>query len=453
MAGVAHFVGIGGIGTSGAAKCLLAAGWTVSGSDLKPGGLTDSLQAMGVKLFVGHAPSNLPEGCTLVVRSAAIPDANPEIVEAVERKIEVIKYAQLLGRLMAEKSGIAIAGCHGKTTTTAMIACILSRAGFEPSFVVGGVIPQLGSNAMPGKGKHFIAEACEYDRSFLNLAPQCAVITNIEEDHLDYYKDIHEIVAAFREFAAKVTEGGLVIGSLDNEHTAKLVTELEGRGESFSTQVDAHWRAVNIAVKDGKWSFEVLKYGKSIGEFQLGVAGLHNVSNALAAMAAATWAGVGREIVQLALSEFAGAARRFQQLGERKGTLVIDDYGHHPTEIKATLRAAKERFPDKKIWCVFQPHQHSRTRFFLKEFSKSFGDAHLVLLPEIYAARDSDADKKTSSADLAKLLDENGKAALFLPTFDEVLTFLKEKATPDVVLITMGAGNVDEVAKRFLREG
>ena len=452
MAGVAHFVGIGGIGTSGAAKCLLAAGWAVSGSDLKPSALIESLQAMGIKVAIGHAPSNVAEGCTLVVRSAAIPDTNPEIVEAAARKIEVIKYAQLLGRLMAEKSGIAIAGCHGKTTTTAMIAYILARAGFEPSFVVGGVIPQLGSNAVPGKGKHFVAEACEFDRSFHNLAPQCAVITNIEEDHLDYYKDIHEIVASFREFASKVGEGGLVIGSLDNEHTAKIVNELKGKGESFSTQGDAHWRAVNIAVRDGKWTFEALKYGKSIGEFQLAVAGVHNVSNALAAMAAATWAGVGREIVQLALSEFIGAARRFERLGERKGTLVIDDYGHHPTEIKATLRAAKERFPEKKIWCVFQPHQHSRTRFFMKDFAKSFGDAHLVLLPEIYAARDSEADKKTSSAELAKLLDENGKAALFLPTFDEVLAFLKDKATPDVVLVTMGAGNVDEVARRFLKD-
>jgi UDP-N-acetylmuramate--alanine ligase len=450
--GVAHFVGIGGIGLSGAAKCLLARGWTVTGSDLKPGGLTESLQAMGVKVHAGHAPGNLPEGCTLVVRSAAIPDSNPEIVEAVARRVEIIKYAQLLGRLMQERTGIAIAGCHGKTTTTAMISYILSRAGFEPSFVVGGVIPQLGSNAVPGKGKYFVAEACEFDRSFLNLAPQCAVITNIEEDHLDYYKDLAEIVAAFREFAGKVSDKGLLIGSLDNEHTAKIVKEMKGRGETFSTVNEADWRAKNIAVKDGKWTFEVEKYGKSIGDFQLAVAGQHNVANALAAMAAATWAGVGREIVQLALSEFVGAARRFQLLGERAGTVVIDDYGHHPTEIKATLKAAKERYPDRKIWCVFQPHQHSRTRFFMKEFAKSFADAHLVLLPEIYAARDKDEDKKTSSAELAKLLDENGKAALFLPTFDEVLKFLKEKAAPDVVVVTMGAGNVDEVARRFLKE-
>jgi UDP-N-acetylmuramate--alanine ligase len=453
MAGVAHFVGIGGIGMSGAAKCLLAGGWAVTGSDLKPGALTESLQAMGIRVSAGHDPRNLPEGCTLVVRSAAIPDSNPEIVESVARKVEVVKYAQLLGRLMSEKSGIAVAGCHGKTTTTAMVSYILSRAGFEPSFVVGGVIPQLGSNASPGKGKHFVAEACEFDRSFHNLTPHCAVITNIEEDHLDYYKDITEIAAAFREFAGRVGEKGLVIGSLDNEHAAKIVKEFKGRGEGFSIQSDADWRAKNIQVKDGRWTFEVLKYGKAFGEFQLALAGQHNVSNALAAMAAATWAGVGREIIQLALSEFVGAARRFQLLGERRGTIVIDDYGHHPTELKATLKAARERYPERKIWCVFQPHQHSRTRFFLKEFAKSFGDAHLVLLPEIYASRDRDEDKKVSSADLAKLLDENGKAALFLPTFDEVVAFLKDKAAPDVVVVTMGAGNVDEVARRFLKEG
>jgi UDP-N-acetylmuramate--alanine ligase len=408
---------------------------------------------MGVRIAVGHDAKNLPEGCTVVVRSAAVPDANPEIAEAVRRGIEVIKYAQLLGRLMQEKAGIAVAGCHGKTTTTAMIAYVLSRAGFEPSFVVGGLIPQLGSNAAPGKGRHFVAEACEYDRSFHSLAPQCAVITNIDEDHLDYYKDLGEIVEAFREFARKVPPKGLVIGSMDNEHAAAIVKELAGRGEGFSIAQDADWRARNIAVKEGRWTFEAVKYGRSFGEFQLAVAGAHNVSNALAAMAAATWAGVGREIIQLALSEFGGAARRFQALGERRGTIVVDDYGHHPAEIRATLRAARERWPEKKIWCVFQPHQYSRTRLLLKEFGKSFGDADLVLLPEIYEARDSETERrKVSSADLAKLLDENGKAALFLPTFDQVLAFLRDKAGPDVVLITMGAGNVNDVARRFLGE-
>jgi UDP-N-acetylmuramate--alanine ligase len=439
-----HFIGIGGIGMSGLAKILLVRGDAVSGCDQKP------CSFPGAR--VGHDPAHLPAETELVVRSAAIPDDNPEVVEARRRNIPVVKYAEMVGRLTREKQTIAIAGSHGKTTTTAMVSWILHRAGFGPTFVCGGAIPQLGSNASPGPGKHLVVEACEYDRSFLHYAPACAVITNIEEDHLDYYKDITEIVAAFRQFAAQ--SSGPVIGSADNPHSAAIVAELKGKGEGFSIARDADWRARNIEVKEGRWNFEALKYGKSYGQYSLALAGEHNVSNALAALAAATWAGVGQEIVQLALSEFTGAERRFQFLGEKRGALVYDDYGHHPTEIQATLRAAKARYPDRRIWCVFQPHQVSRTRIFMKDFARSFGDAHLVLLPEIYEARGSSNGngKKVSSADLAKAISENGKAALFLPTFDEVLGFLKDKVTPDCLVLTLGAGDVDRIARRFLAE-
>lgn len=449
--GVAHLVGIGGIGVSGLARILRSHGYAVTGSDLRKNEQTEALAKEGLHISIGHAAANLPEGCTLVVRSAAVPDENPEVEAARGRGIEVVKYAQMMGRLMSVKVGLAVAGCHGKTTTTAMTAYLLHRAGFEPTYVCGGVIPQLGSNAAPGAGRHFVAEACEYDRSFLHYTPQCAVITNIEEDHLDYYKDLHEIVQAFSDFAAKVGDKGIVIGSTDNAHSAAIVSRFKGRGEGYSVAKDADWRARNIEVVDGLWRFEALKYGRSFGDFTLKVPGLHNVSNALAATAAATWAGVGREIIQLALSEFSGAARRFQRLGERDGVLVIDDYGHHPTEIQTTLKAARERYKDRKIWCVFQPHQYSRTRLLLKDFARSFGDANLVLLPEIYGARDSARDEKAvSSADLAKLIEKNGQAALFLPTFDEIVAFLREKAEPGTVVVTMGAGTVDEAARRFL---
>jgi len=459
--GVAHLIGVGGIGVSGLARILLAHGYAVSGSDLGRNAQTEALESVGVRASIGHAAGNLPEGCTVVVRSAAVPDDNPEVKAARERGVEVVKYAQMVGRLMGAKVGIAVAGCHGKTTTTAMVSYVLSRAGMEPTFVCGGVIPQLGTNAAPGKGKHFVAEACEYDRSFHQLAPQCAVITNIEEDHLDYYRDLNEIVAAFEEYASKVGDKGIVIGSLDNAHSAAIVGRFKGRGEGYSTVKssdtrtgkDADWRARGVAVVDGQWRFEALKYGRPFGEFTLKVPGVHNVSNALAAIAVATWAGVGREIVQLALSEFGGVERRFETLGERNGAIVIDDYGHHPTEIQATLRSAKERYPDRKIWCVFQPHQHSRTRLLMKEFARSFGDAHLVLLPEIYAARDTEKDvKDVSSGDLAKLVNENGRAALFLPSFDDVVKFLRDKAEPGTVILTMGAGNVGEIGRRFLKE-
>jgi UDP-N-acetylmuramate--alanine ligase len=436
-----HFIGIGGIGMSGLAKIMTVRGDAISGSDQA------ACDFPGAK--VGHAAAYVPEGVELVVRSAAIKDDNVEVVEARKRGIPVMKYAEMLGRLSEEKSTIAIAGCHGKTTTTSMIAYILSRAGFEPSYVCGGVISQLGSNAAPGAGKHLVVEACEYDRSFLNLSPACEVITNIEEDHLDYYKDIAEINSAFREFAGK--SSGPVIVSADNVHTAALLAELKGRGESFSLEKDADWRARNIEVFDGRWSFDLHRYGRPSGRYTLGVAGQHNVSNALAALAAASWAGVGQEIVQVALAEFSGAARRFQKLGEKKGALVIDDYGHHPTEVQATLRAAKERYPDRKIWCVFQPHQTSRTKIFMKEFARSFADASVVLLPEIYEAR-ANGERKVSSAELAQAISATGKAALFMPTFDEVVAFLKEKATPDCLILTMGAGNVDQIARRFLAE-
>ena len=389
--GAAHLVGIGGIGLSGLARLLAARGYTVTGSDLKPNAQTADLEPLGVKVSIGHAASNLPANATIVVRSAAVGDDNPEIAAARERGVPTCFHAEMLGRLMAERSGIAVAGCHGKTTTTALISYILSRAGFEPSFLCGGVIPQLGTNAAGGSGKHFVAEACEFNRSFLKLAPQCAVITNIEEDHLDYYKDLDEIAAAFREFAALVGGKGIVIGGVDSPPVAELISTLKGRGESYSVERDADWCAKKIAVENGVWRFDVLKYGKAFGAFSLAVPGIHNVSNALAAIAACTWAGVGRELIDLALTEFTGAERRFQVLGERNGAVVIDDYGHHPTEIQATLRAVKERYPDRKIWCVFQPHQYSRTRIFLKEFARSFGDAQLVLLPEIYEARDADA--------------------------------------------------------------
>ena len=436
-----HFIGIGGIGMSGLAKIAGVRGDVVSGSD------QSRCEVPGAQ--VGHAASNVPPGVDLVVRSAAIKDDNVEVVEARRRKVPVIKYAEMLGRLSTEKPTIAISGCHGKTTTTSMITYVLDRAGFQPSFVCGGVISQLGASAAPGPGKHLVVEACEYDRSFLNLSPACAVITNIEEDHLDYYKDIAEIVGAFRDFAGKCS--GPVIGSLDNVHSAGLLSELRGRAESFSVGKEADWRARNIEVEGGRWSFELLKYGRSSGRYTLGVAGRHNVANALAAIAACTWAGVGTESLQAALADFSGAARRFQKLGERKGALVIDDYGHHPTEVQATLKAAKERYPDRKIWCVFQPHQTSRTRIFMKDFARSFSDASVVLLPEIYEARPS-GEKKVSSADLAEEIQSNGKAALFLPSFDEVVSFLKEKATPDCLILTMGAGNVDQIARRFLSE-
>ncbi len=429
---------------SGLARCLMSRGDVVTGSDLLRTPLVESLD---FSVTIGHAAENLGDA-QMVIRSAAVPDENEEVQAAHARGIPVMKYAEFLGSLMEDRAGISVAGCHGKSTTAGMITYILKRAGFDPGYVIGGTIPQLGGSSSMGKGPHFVAEACEFDRSFLFLRPRCAVITNIEEDHLDYYRDIDEITEAFQEYASLATE--MVIGSVDNPRTASIVSGRPGTDEGYSIEKEADWRANNIEVRDGIWRFEVLKYGRSLGEFELGVPGRHNVSNALAAIAVASWAGVGQEIIQLALAEFTGVERRFQVLGEYNGAIVIDDYGHHPTEIQATLAAARERYPTRKIWCVFQPHQYSRTKLFANEFARSFTEAGLVLLPEVYEARDGQEGKGISSSDLARLLDENGKAALFLPSFDDVVSFLRNKATEDCLILTIGAGNVDEIARKVL---
>ena len=439
-----HMIGVGGVGMSGLARLLVSRGDEVTGSDLVRTPLSDQLD---FPVSIGHDASHLGEA-QMAVRSAAIPDDNVEVVAAQEKGLPVVKYSEYLATFMEGRIGIAVAGCHGKSTTAGMIAYILERAGFEPGYVIGGVIPQLGGNAEIGKGAPFVAEACEFDRSFLALRPNCSVITNIEEDHLDYYKDIEEISAAFQSYASNASE--IVIGSIDNPRTAAIVTDRKGTDEGYSIENEADWRANNIEIRDGVWTFEVLKYGRSLGEFELAIPGHHNVSNALAAIAATSWAGVGHEIIQLALAEFTGVERRFQVLGEYNGAVVVDDYGHHPTEIQATLKAAKERYPKRKIWCVFQPHQYSRTKIFANEFARSFNDAALVLLPEVYEAREGKKGSGVSSSDLARLLDKNGKAALFLPNFEDVVSFLRKKATEECLILTMGAGNVDEIARKVL---
>jgi UDP-N-acetylmuramate--alanine ligase len=446
-----HMVGIGGIGMSGLARILHSIGYKISGSDLQKNTITEEIKKLGIEIYQGHNPSNVPQDTSLVIKSAAVKEDNPEIVFAKEKGIEVLKYSQMLGKVMMDKTGIAIAGSHGKTTTTAIISFILQKAGLDPTFLCGGIVSQLGGNSQLGKGRYFVVEACEYDRTFLNLVPRAAVITNIEEDHLDYYKDIDEITLAFRDFAALTNPDGIVIGNLDNPVSANITKDFKERGESYSISQDTEWRARSIRLENNITKFEVLKYGKVFGDFAISLPGIHNVSNALASIAVANWAGVGKEIIQIALLEFKGIVRRLEFLGEKNGIIVMDDYGHHPTEIKATLKAIRERFPEKRIWCVFQPHQYSRTRIFLKEFSKSFINADVIILPEIYRARDSEEEvKRTSSKNLADLLDANGKAALYLPTFDEVVDFITHKIEPNSVLLTLGAGNVDAVAKRFL---
>jgi UDP-N-acetylmuramate--alanine ligase len=450
-----HFVGIGGIGVSGLARLLLARGLTVSGSDLRDGTTADSLRRLGAQVIVGHAPGNIPPATDLVVASAAIPSENVELCAGRERGLRVLKYAQALGLLMEEYAGIAIAGTHGKTTTTSLVAYLLGQVGFSPSFVVGAEVPQLGGNSGFGRGPHLVVEACEYDRSFLNYHPTFAVITNIEEDHLDYYRDVEDIIGAFAQFASQVQpEGRLLVNGRD-ARALRAARSARAPVESFAVNAQADWSACDLQEQGGFFSFTASHAGEGLGRFQLAIPGAHYVDDALAAIALAMMAGGEVEGCRQAVAEFHGARRRFERLGELAGVQVVDDYAHHPTEIRVTLRAARQSFPGARIWCVFQPHQYSRTRTLLGEFARSFDDADRVLLLDIYLARDSEELRHAvSSADLARAIRENGRPAeevRYLATFSEIEEVCRRELNPGDVLITMGAGDVWKLGYRFLQ--
>jgi UDP-N-acetylmuramate--alanine ligase len=447
-----HLVGIGGSGMSGLARILLARGCRVSGSDLRHTEATQALARQGASIRTGHGAENLPARAELVVRSAAIGDDNPEIEAARRRGLRILKYAEALGELSREKETIAVCGTHGKTTTTGMIATILETAGLGPTYLLGSPLVHNGLNAEYGRGHRFVVEACEYDRSFLNLSPNSIVLTNIEEDHLDYYRNLDDILSAFEEFCGRVPPSGRIFPCVDNANAARIAQKFRPIVETAALNADADWKARILEARDGWVRFEVVKYGKTFDEFVLAVPGMHNVSNALQAIACATTLGVGKEFIQLALAQFRGTRRRMEHVGETgHGTPVIDDYAHHPTEIQTTLKAVKEKFAGRKLWCVFQPHQHSRTRTLFKEFVRCFADADVVLIPDIYTARDAEADRESvSSQELVRAINETGKPALYMSSFDEIAEFVSSKVNSNSVVVMMGAGNIDEVARRVV---
>ena len=447
-----HLIGIGGIGMSGIASVLMRRGARVSGSDIRPGPRIHSLKAAGAEIEIGHRAENIAPDVVLVVVSAAIKPDNPELIEARRRGLKIAKYAQVLGWLMDEKKGIAISGTHGKSTTTALVAYILEQAGLSPTFVVGADIDALRGSSAVGDGEYFVAEACEYDRSFLHLNPFMAIINNIEADHLDYYRDLNEIVEAFGDFASKVKKEGLLLVNADDPLAMKAVRFCRAAIETFAVDKQADWQAGNLKSRQGRYEFEVSRQGEHLGKFSLSIPGAHNVANALGAIGLTYNLKLPQSVIKEALKDFRGARRRFEILGNSKGVIVVDDYGHHPTEVRLTLQAAREFFPGKRIFCVFQPHQHSRTRFLLEEFAVSFAEADFVLVPDIYFVRDSQAERlRVSSEDLVARLKEQGKEALYLPSFEEIRDHLLENLKPGDVLLTMGAGNVDEIAREILQ--
>ncbi len=452
-----HFIGIGGSGLSAIARLLKESGYEVTGSDKVLTQFAADLQASGLTVFIGHHPRNV-QGVDWVVRSSAIPDDNVEVQAALKAGIPVYKRADFLGKLMDNKTGIAVAGTHGKTTTTAMIAWMLSALGRDPSFIVGGVMNNYGVNARAGKGNAFVIEADEYDRMFLGLKPHIEIITNLEHDHPDCYPTFEDIFAAFEEFINLLPPDGVLIASAEDEGSASLLPRARKSGRhviSYSVQGEMtinspQWmQARNLKPNEkGGFSFNVATNiaGLQTANVSLQVPGEHNVRNALAALAVAAVMNLSLRNAAIALGEFKGTGRRFQVAGEKKGITIIDDYAHHPTEIRATLSAARTRYPGRKIWAVWQPHTYSRTQTLFFEFTRAFGEADEVLVTEIYAARES--KQEFSSAEVVGAMPH--PSAHFTGSLEETTKYLlKHLRSGDVVLV-LSAGDADQVSANLL---
>ena len=445
-----HFIGIGGISMSGLAEVLLSRGFHVSGSDAKSSPLTKALEAKGVRLYYGQRASNISDEVELVVYTAAISQTNPEYQEALSRHLPMLTRAELLGQMMKNYPvSIAVAGTHGKTTTTSMLAQILLEAHKDPTISVGGILPSIGGNIRVGHSDLFLTEACEYTNSFLSFYPTLSIILNMDADHLDFFKDIEDIRHSFRAFAELLPEDGTLIINADTPHYTDIIEGLTCKVITTALEAEAEYTASDIRFdKYGHASFTVLHNGRKDGSYYLKVPGIHNVSNALAAIAAAKCLEIGEEALVRGLGSFTGTERRFEYKGEIAGITVIDDYAHHPTEIAATLKAAKN-YPHRQLWCVFQPHTYSRTRSLLPEFAQALAAADHVVLADIYAARETD-DLGISSQNLQESIRQLGAHCEYFPSFDQIEQYLLASCAPGDMVITMGAGDVVRIGEQLL---
>jgi UDP-N-acetylmuramate--alanine ligase len=444
-----HFVGIGGIGMSGIAEVLINMGYSVSGSDLRLSDVTERLSRLGARIVEGHRPENIA-GAGVVVTSSAVQDANPEVRAARAAKVPVIRRAEMLAELMRMKHGIGIAGTHGKTTTTSMVGQVLTSAGLDPTLVIGGKVRYLGSNAKLGTGRYLVAEADEFDRSFLRLAPVIAVITTIEAEHLDCYRDLDEIKNAFVEFANKVPFYGAVIACLDERGVRSILPRLEKRCITYGLSPQAELRASDVRYSGMETTFAVENGTGRLGQVALKVPGLHNVKNALAAVAVGLEMEVPFAAVAGALGQFSGVYRRFEIKGERDGVLVIDDYGHHPTEIEATLRAAKDAF-GRRVVAVFQPHLYSRTRDFHREFGASFNQADVLVVTDIYPAREAPIPGVTGELVAQAARDLGHRQVVYVAETGDVPRELASIVRAGDIVITLGAGDIYKCGEAYLK--
>jgi UDP-N-acetylmuramate--alanine ligase len=447
-----HFIGIGGIGMSGIAEILLNLGNAVSGSDLRRTTVTERLVSLGATVFEGHAAANVI-GADVVVTSSAVNERNAEVVEARRRKIPVIQRAEMLAELMRLKYGIAVAGMHGKTTTTSMIAAVLAAGGLDPTVVVGGRVATMGSNARLGKSEYLVAEADESDRSFLKLSPILSVVTNLDREHMDCYHDMADVERAFVEFMDRVPFYGACVACCDNPLLAGILPKVRRRVFTYGTSARADFVLRMLPASDGVRSrFEVAFDGEVLGPFELHVPGQHNVLNATAAVAIATRLEMKPKAIAAGLSHFRGVDRRFEVKGCVRGVTVVDDYGHHPTEIRATLRAAKD-CGYRKIHMIFQPHRYTRTRDLMGEFAASFGDASTVEVLDIYPASEEPIEGVTAEA-LVKAMQAGGASEMveYAASTEEAVERVVRRAAEGDVILTQGAGSVSGIAPRVLEK-
>jgi UDP-N-acetylmuramate--alanine ligase len=450
--GPVHFMGIGGAGMSPLAEMALLAGVRVTGCDSSPGPATQLLEARGAVIAQGHDAAHVDDACAALVMTAAVPADHPEVAAARARGIPVLKRAQALGAIVNHGTVVGIAGTHGKTTTTTLTTAVLAAAGMDPTGFVGARVPAWGGNLRPGGDRLYVVEADEYDRSFHQLRPTVAVVTTLEADHLDIYGSLEAIEEAFRVFVDSVPEGGLIAGCADDHGAARLINALPGGPErivSYGLSAGAMLRAEDVRPEGGRTVFTVRERGRVLGEARLDAPGLHNVRNALAAVAVARHLGAEWEAIARGLASYAGVSRRFEAIGEAAGVRVVDDYAHHPTEIEATLAAARAGFPERRIVAVFQPHLYSRTRDFAREFGQALAAADVVFLTDIYAARERPIEGVSGEMILAHI-QSAGADVRYLRERAEVVDAVAAELRPGDLCLTMGAGNLDIAARELL---
>ena len=431
-----YFMGIGGIGMSGIAEILLDFGYRVSGSDIKVSNVTERLQKKGAEIYIGQRAENITADIDYVVRSTAIRETNEEYMRVKELGLPVLHRSQMLAKLMEEKKAICVAGAHGKTTTSSMISLAMELAGKDPTIVVGGEIAQIGSNAKSGNGDYLVAEADESDGSFLNLHPWMTVITNVEEDHLDHYQDLDAIRNAFIDFVKLPGESGVAVLNYDCPETRQLAQYAAGKVVSYGMADDAQVRGANVRQEQGESLVDVYQHGQLLGTLRLHVPGMHNISNALAAVAAGLEIGMTFDELAAGLKEFGGARRRFQLLGVVQNIQIIDDYAHHPTEVAATIEAAKG-VHDGRVVAVFQPHRYSRTKFLAEKFAEAFDAADEVVLTDVYAAGEDLSEGAESD-----IIAQHMQRPAHLVVREQLNKFLQGFVKPGDMVLMMGAGNI-----------